>query len=185
MQNQQRRDSTSYADSASKRLWDRFADMFGARFYDQYGSDPSEAWRETVTELRADQIKSALTKIRNSGAQYPPSLPEFLALARSQRAPQPKDESPRLDHFDAFGNIQFFKFLRLYDTTPAQLPALLERKREIIDAARYDPEMQLGGDAEAQGNELREILFAAWRKVIGTTELPRKGVDGFVRVGAL
>lgn len=185
MQNPQRRDSTSYADNASKRLWDRFAEMFGARFYDQYGSEPSEAWREAVAELRGDQVKSALTKIRNSGAQYPPSLPEFLALARSQRAPQAKEPGPELDHFDRFGNIQFWKFLRLYDTTPAQLPALLERKREIVNAARNDPEMQLGGDEAAQGGELHEILFSAWRKVIGATELPRKGADGFVRVGAI
>lgn len=90
-----------------------------------------------------------------------------------------------LDHFDAFGNIQFWKFLRLYDTTPQQLPELLQRKREIIDAARNDPEMQLGGDEAAQGGELHEILFSAWRKVIGATELPRKGADGFVRVGAI
>lgn len=184
MQNPQRRDSTSYADSASKRLWDRFADMFGARFYDQYGSEPSEAWVEAVAELRGDQVKSALTKIRNSGAQYPPSLPEFLALARSQRLPQPAQQESRFDHFDRFGNIQFWKFLRLYDTTPEQLPELLQRKREIIDAARNDPEMQLGGDPEAQGGELHEILFSAWRKVIGATVLPRRDADGFVRVGA-
>lgn len=72
-----------------------------------------------------------------------------------------------LDHFDRFANIQFFKFLRAYDTTPAQLPALLERKAEIVRAARVDPDMQPGGDEEQQGRELHEILFAAWRKVIG------------------
>jgi len=71
-----------------------------------------------------------------------------------------------LDHFARFGNKQFFKFLLTHDTTPAQLPALLERKREIIDAARVDPEMQPGGDEEAQGRELHEILFTAWRQVI-------------------
>jgi hypothetical protein len=90
-----------------------------------------------------------------------------------------------LDHFACFANIQFFKFLRLYDTTPAQLPELLERKRDIIDAARNDPEMQLGGDEAAQGGELHEILFSAWRKVIGAKELPRRDADGFVRVGAV
>lgn len=189
MQNQQRRDSTSYADSASKRLWDRFAEMFGARFYDQYGSEPSEAWREAVTEIRPDQVKAALTKIRNSGAQYPPSLPEFLALARSQRPPAPVGSGLQLDHFDRFGNIQFLKFLRLYDTTPAQLPALLQRKRDIIDAARNDPEMQLSEDEDKrreQGAELHEILFRAWRKVIGAEEVkPKAKPDSFDRVGAV
>lgn len=185
MQNQQRRDSTSYADNASKRLWDRFAEMFGARFYDQYGSEPSDAWREAITEIRPDQVKGALTKIRNSGAQYPPSLPEFLALARSQRAPKPTERKPSLDHFDRFGNIQFLKFLRIYDTTPAQLPALLQRKRDIIDAARNDPEMQLSDDEEKgreQGAELHEILFGAWRKIIGAEEIkPKVKADGFAQ----
>lgn len=168
MQNQQRRDSTSYADNASRRLWDRFGEMFGARFYDQFGSEPSEAWVEAVGEVRADQIKSALTKIRNSGAQFPPSLPEFLALARSQRPPQAEERGsgPKLDHFARFGNIQFFKFLRMHDVQNSQLPALIKRKDEIIEAARLDPEMQLGGDKNEQGRQLHEILFAAWRKVI-------------------
>ena len=168
MQNQQRRDSTSYADNASRRLWDRFGEMFGARFYDQFGSEPSQAWVEAVGEVRADQIKSALTKIRNSGSQYPPSLPEFLALARSQKPPQveERDTGLKLDHFARFGNIQFFKFLRTYDADNSQLPELIRRKDEIVDAARHDPEMQLGGDKNEQGKQLHEILFAAWRKVL-------------------
>lgn len=186
MQNQQRRDSTSYADNASKRLWDRFGEMFGARFYDQFGSEPSRSWIVAVDEVRADQIKAALSKIRNSGSQYPPSLPEFLALARSQRLQQPAEQSSNLvqfDHFECFGNIQFFKFLRLYDVKQEQLPELLSRKREIIDAARHDPEMQVGGDGKAQGSELHEILFTAWRKAIGSTALPHMHRDGFMRAG--
>jgi hypothetical protein len=70
------------------------------------------------------------------------------------------------DHFHRFGQRQMFKFLWTHDTTPAQLPRLIERKNEIIDAARNDPEMQLGGDEAEQGKQLHEILFAAWRKVI-------------------
>jgi hypothetical protein len=74
-----------------------------------------------------------------------------------------------LDHFDRFGNRQFYKFLLTHDTTPEQLPALLKRKREIISAARHDPEMQLSddeGQQREQGKQLHEILFAAWEKVI-------------------
>jgi hypothetical protein len=74
-----------------------------------------------------------------------------------------------LDHFDRFGNIQFWKFLRTHDTTPEQLQALLARKQEIISAARHDPEMQLSddeGQQREQGKQLHEILFAAWEKVI-------------------
>lgn len=71
-----------------------------------------------------------------------------------------------LDHFARFGNLQFFKFLRLHDVTNDKLPALIKRKDEIVDAARHDPEMQPDGDKEEQGKQLHEILFAAWRKVL-------------------
>jgi hypothetical protein len=74
--------------------------------------------------------------------------------------------SKAYDHFHRFGQRQFFKFLWTHDTTPAQLPRLIERKNEIINSARNDPEMQPGGDEEEQGKELHQILFAAWRKVI-------------------
>lgn len=71
-----------------------------------------------------------------------------------------------LDHFARFGNIQFFKFLRTHDVDNSQLPALIRRKDEIVDAARHDPEMQPDGDKEQQGVELHGILFTAWEKVI-------------------
>lgn len=98
-----------------------------------------------------------------------------------------------LDKFDRFGNIQFWKFLRLYDTTREQLPELLRRKREVIDSAREDPDMHIpdGLDDEFRstmerqhGELLHGILFTAWRQVIGATDLPRMHADGFVRVGA-
>jgi hypothetical protein len=77
-------------------------------------------------------------------------------------------EPPRqdMDHFDRFANIQFFKFLRTHDVTNTQLASLLKRKSEIVAAARHDPTMQLGGNAEEQGAELHGILFAAWERVI-------------------
>lgn len=74
-----------------------------------------------------------------------------------------------LDHFARFANIAFFKFLLDHDTTPAQLPRLIARKNEIVDAARVDPEMQHSEDEDRQreqAGQLREILWAAWQKVI-------------------
>lgn len=89
------------------------------------------------------------------------------------------------DHFHCFGQRQFMKFLRLYDTTPDQLSALIDRKNQIIEAARHDPEMQPNGNAEEQGRQLHEILFAAWRKVINAPKLPPpERAQGFAHIGA-
>lgn len=77
-----------------------------------------------------------------------------------------EDARSDLDHFARFGNIQFFKFLRLHDVRNDQLSTLIKRKDEIVDAARHDPEMQPDGDMAEQGAQLHEILFSAWRKAI-------------------
>jgi hypothetical protein len=168
MQNQQRHDSTSYAEVASERLWDRFGEMFGARFYDQFGKDPSTSWKDAVKELRPDQVKAALTRVRNSGAQYPPGLPEFVAMAKCQRIAQPEAPKPEYDHFHCFGQLQFFRFLQLHEVRNAELPALIRRKNEIIDAARHDPDMQPGGDEAEMGKQLHEILFDAWLRALAS-----------------
>lgn len=88
---------------------------------------------------------------------------------RPQMRPANTFEPPAnpVDHFAAFGNKQLFKFLWLSGGVSNEaLTPLLKRKDEIIDAARHDPEMQLGGDEAEQGRQLHEILFSAWRKVV-------------------
>jgi hypothetical protein len=146
-----------------------------------YNDDLMRVFWEDLRPCPLPQIQEHAKRLRAEGKKQFTSA-DLRPAVRSAGTFEPRRAD--IDHFEAFGNIQFFKFLRLYETTPAQLPVLLERKRDVIDAARHDPEMQLGGDAEAQGAELGEILFSAWRKVIGATQLPRKDPDGFVRVGA-
>lgn len=68
---------------AAERLWQRFGEMYGARFFEAFGPKPNDSWKSAVQELRNDQVRKALSKIRNSGSPHPPSLPEFLALARN------------------------------------------------------------------------------------------------------
>ncbi len=146
-----------------------------------YNDDLVRVFWEDLRPYALPEIQDRVRCVRREGNQKFKSA-DLRPSVRQANSFEPV-KNP-LDRYDAFANIQFFKFLRLYDTTPAQLPALLARKREIVAAARNDPEMQLGGNEAEQGRELHEILFSAWRKVIGTTELPRKHADGFVRVGA-
>jgi hypothetical protein len=88
---------------------------------------------------------------------------------RPQMRPANSFEEPsnQMDHFARFGNKQLFKLLWLFGGVPADvLPVLIKRKDEIIDAARHDPEMQVGGDEAEQGRQLHEILFGAWCKAL-------------------
>lgn len=88
-----------------------------------------------------------------------------LKRAQPQR-PEPELElEPKLDRFARFGNIQFFKFLRKHDVDNSQLPELIRRKDEIVDAARQDPDMQQG-DPKELGKQLHQILWSGWRRAI-------------------
>lgn len=109
------------------------------------------------------QIQEHAKRLRREGKTRftAADLREVPRAANTFEAP-----SKNYDHFHRFGQRQMFKFLWTHDTTPSQLPELIRRKNEIIEAARHDPDMQPGGNEEEQGKQLHEILFAAWRKVI-------------------
>lgn len=161
MQNQQHRDSTSYTENASRRLWDRFAEMFGARFYDQYGSEPSGAWKDAVKELRPDQVKAALTKIRNSGSSFPPSLPEFLSLAKNVSVPKPVEErKPDFDYLHLFAQRCFLKFILTHGPfDESVIRAMVNEKNRLVADYR-----SIATEDELTAEEVRESLFASFRK---------------------
>lgn len=170
---------------ASERLWKRFGEMFGDRFFTQYGAKPNDSWREAVKELRGDQVREALTKIRNGGSAYPPSLPEFMGLAKNVAPPRSDaDLRPAVDIFAAYGNRALYSWLWTKDHAPsrASLAKILAEKERICDAYRSicteEPEASL---------ELRDKLFDAWDRVyeiMPTNEL-EMAVEKFQRVGHL
>lgn len=147
---------------ASKRLWDRFAEMFGARFYDQFGTEPSESWKSAVSELRNDQVKAALAKVRNGGSQYPPSLPEFIALARNVKAPQEQPKpAMQLDDFTAFANRRLFEYLRLCGgVSEVQLPRLVAEKNRLAQQFR-----EVDTEETVTETEFAAALKKAWDRI--------------------
>ncbi len=112
------------------------------------------------------EVQECCARLRREGKTKFTSA-DLRPTARPADTFEPPD--PTIDHFERVGNKQLFKFLWITGgVTPGLLPRLIERKDEIIDAARNDPEMQLGGDELEQGRQLHEILFAAWRKVVAS-----------------
>lgn len=158
MQNLKPRDSSSYADNASARLWDRFGEMFGARFYESFGSVPSQSWKDAVCELRADQVKAALSKIRNSGSPHPPSLPEFVALAKNVTIVHLAPSAPRYDDYHALGQKWLLGFLITHDVTQEKLPGVVAVKNRIVDQFRDS------GDINGNVKEWYDVATAAFQK---------------------
>lgn len=72
-----------------------FAQTWGARFLEQYGPQPNEAWSAALTNVSSEAARHALSALIQEGSAFPPTLPEFVAAARSYRAPA--STVPRLE----------------------------------------------------------------------------------------
>lgn len=156
----ERRDTNS--SPAAERLWQRFGEMFGARFFESFGPKPGESWRDAVDELRHDQIKAALSKIRNSGSPHPPSLPEFVALAKNVRLPEPS-AGAEFDVFHRLGQLAMLSFLRTNGAASEDsLRKVVAAKNEIITSARPSDRHK---PSEAELREVSDVLEAAFKRL--------------------
>ena len=56
--------------------------MFGHKWVSSYGAsvDPDKVWAATLNGLTPEQIKDGLKRLSDSGAEWPPSAPEFRKL---------------------------------------------------------------------------------------------------------
>jgi hypothetical protein len=68
-------------------LWTLLAQTWGAKFLDQYGVKPNDAWSMTLENLSPQAGRYALTALIQEGSAFPPTLPEFIVAARKYRPP--------------------------------------------------------------------------------------------------
>lgn len=69
-------------------VWDALAQTFGTRFYEQYGERPNEAWTAALASMTPDAAMCALQALISDGVEFPPTLPQFVSLARKWRPEQ-------------------------------------------------------------------------------------------------
>lgn len=140
------------------RIWAGLKQMYGTKFIDQFGLNPSDEWIVGTETLNAAQVRDALRKVRDSASQWPPSLPEFLAYARSvDLRPLQSSARPDADKFTQYVD----KFLWSYLCTKgAASPASL---RKLINAKQYWAGVyrEICKDEPAASTELRGKLMAA------------------------
>lgn len=66
-------------------VWRLLAQTWGAKFLEQYGPRPNEAWSAAMANVSPEAAKHALMKLIDSGTPFPPTLPEFIAHAKKYR----------------------------------------------------------------------------------------------------
>lgn len=102
-------------------LWRLIGQTWGTRFLEQYGSDPNEAWSEVLSQVDAIAARSALRSLVMEGSPHPPTLPEFVAVAKRHRLAKMREMS----------SAELLENLR-DKRTPADAQANIEKLRETL-----------------------------------------------------
>lgn len=71
-------------------VWKAMVQMFGQPWIDRHGESPPTVWVTQLSKVTEGQIKRGLRATADSGAVFPPSLPEFLANCRAQSSDLPE-----------------------------------------------------------------------------------------------
>jgi bisphosphoglycerate-dependent phosphoglycerate mutase len=63
------------------RFWAAMQQRYGLRRWNElYGEDVSPAWREVIDRATPDEVKNALAELPKAAPDYPPTLPQFVAI---------------------------------------------------------------------------------------------------------
>lgn len=63
-------------------VWQRLTSIYGHKWASQYGATVEPLWGRAMQSLPVERLKIALSRCAKRDDAWPPSLPEFMALAR-------------------------------------------------------------------------------------------------------
>lgn len=107
--------------SRAQRFWDRMMELYGMKWVNSYGQDPTEMWINLIDSLENYQITWAIKSLMNTGDSFVPTMPQVVTLARSaHKPPNPNQAAIAAEH-------------REY--TPEQCEANLKKLKRITQAA--------------------------------------------------
>jgi hypothetical protein len=66
-------------------LWRLLGQTWGAKFLEQYGATPNDAWATFLSNVDTGAARYALRGLVFEGSPFPPTLPEFMAWTRKYR----------------------------------------------------------------------------------------------------
>lgn len=141
-------------------------ETFGTRWFDKFGTDPSETWKEELGRLKADQIRGAMGRIRHHRPEYEgwmPSLVEFMGFARNFEVTRTAPGKPAFegDNIDLVANRLMLHYLWRKGGCSAESSKRLWKIARKLSA---DYRLIITEEKVTNG-EFQDALEAAWNKV--------------------
>lgn len=69
----------------TSQVWSLLGQTWGAKFLDQYGANPNDAWTAALSHVRPEAARHAIHRLIKDGSAFAPTLPEFIAAADDYR----------------------------------------------------------------------------------------------------
>lgn len=98
-------------ESPANMVWSAMTQMFGQSWVNKYGDTPLPVWRDQLKNISIPRIRRGLSRVRDEGLDYPPSLPRFVEMcARTfDEIHPPALPRPRSDEKVAIDSINEMK----------------------------------------------------------------------------
>jgi len=76
-----------WTEEAIKEFWASMGEIYGRRFFFEFGESPNSKWINALNRMTPDQVRMTLSDLFREGKDKPPTLPRFCALAKSHYRP--------------------------------------------------------------------------------------------------
>ena len=75
----------------AKQVWRRMTQIYGARFQEQFGKEPSNAWADAIEDMPDEKLSFGLRKITREHPIHPPPLGAFVQACNDMPVAQQDD----------------------------------------------------------------------------------------------
>lgn len=141
MQERQSRElSETKVSERHAKIWATIADTYGNRWNKSYGALPPKVWCQMFTSLTDVQIQQAILKLVEHYPHHPPTLGEFVEMARlgiSRDAvlrDKPRDPVEDMSHYATGANrVMYSIVMGKNGVSDYVLDKLLDEKRRLVN----------------------------------------------------
>lgn len=99
------------------QFWVAMAQIYGKKWYEEYGEYPNEMWIDAINELPAERLLAAVKVCRNYGDKYIINLSQFMGRARELRIeehqyaqlPPPEVDKEQIEKYRKYLKSKFGK----------------------------------------------------------------------------
>lgn len=164
----------------STAVWTSLKRIFGMRWVDFFGAEPSDEWQEVLNRLSQKQLDFAINHVRDTAPPYSgwlPSLAEFQALARQLKLPKAsaiEDVSPKGTWIDGTCALAAIRFGHQHGLQTTVWDAMKPIFQTV--AATYN--LIWEGDKTLTKEEVREATekkLAEWRATLPIESIASEG----------